>query len=194
MTKTRDSSAPASGRERILAAAVARFSRQSYDQTGLREIAADAGVDVAYVHRAFGSKEQLFHEALKCAVQMDKIFDALGADQARMLAARLLDEDDADAEVRPMDILIRSLTSPKAAAVLRTAVMEEFVTPLSAHLDTNATQRAALAAALLMGVGILRDVLELPALSEGPGGALERSVAETLALVLGQTNSEIQSR
>jgi hypothetical protein len=62
---------------------------------------------------------------------------------------------------------------------------------LGAHLDTNATQRAALAAALLMGLGILRDVLELPALSEGPGGALERSVADTLAMVLGQTNPKI---
>lgn len=191
MTKTRDSSAPASGRERILDAAAARFSRQSYDQTGLREIAADAGVDVAYVHRCFGSKEQLFHEALKCAVQMEKIFDAVGADPARILAAHLLEEDEPDAKVRPMDILIRSLTSPKAAAVLRTAVMEDFVTPLGAHLDEDATQRAALAAALLMGIGILRDVLELPALSEGPGGALERSVAETLAVVLGQANPKI---
>lgn len=191
MTKTRDSSAPASGRERILDAAAARFSRQSYDQTGLREIATDAGVDVAYVHRCFGSKEQLFHEALKCAVQMEKIFDAVGADPARILAAHLLEEDEPDAKVRPMDILIRSLTSPKAAAVLRTAVMEDFVTPLGAHLDKDATQRAALAAALLMGIGILRDVLELPALSEGPGGALERSVAETLAVVLGRASPKI---
>ncbi len=191
MTKTRDSSAPASGRERILEAAVGRFSRQSYDQTGLREIAADADVDVAYVHRCFGSKEQLFHAALKRAVQTEKVINDLGADPAGMLAAHVLSDSKADAEVRPMDILIRSLTSPKAAAVLRTVVIEDFVTPLGAQLDTNAAQRAALAAALLMGLGILRDVLELPALTEGPGGALERSLADTLAVVLGRTKPEI---
>ncbi len=193
MTKPRDSSAPAPGRERILAAAVARFSRQSYDETGLREIAADAGVDVAYVHRAFGSKEQLFHAAVKRVMQTEKFLDDLGTDPARMLAAHVVSKSktDANCEAGPMGILIHSLTSPKAAAVLRAVVIEDFVAPLGTQLDANATQRAALAAALLMGFGILRDVLELPDLTEGPGGALERGLADALAVVLGQSEPKI---
>jgi AcrR family transcriptional regulator len=43
-------------RDRILNAAMERFSRTSYEQTGLRDIAADVGVDVAYVHRCFARK------------------------------------------------------------------------------------------------------------------------------------------
>lgn len=39
-------------RERILKAAILRFSAHSYDNTGLRDIAADVGVDMAYVHRS----------------------------------------------------------------------------------------------------------------------------------------------
>lgn len=55
----------AATRRRIIDAAAARFARQSFEETGLREIAADAGVDVAYVHRSFGSKERLFEETLR---------------------------------------------------------------------------------------------------------------------------------
>lgn len=43
-------------RDRILNAAILRFARSSYESVGLRDIAADAGVDVAYVHRLFWFK------------------------------------------------------------------------------------------------------------------------------------------
>lgn len=53
---TRASDIPA--KERILKAAIRRFARHSYEDTGLRDIANDADVDVAYVHRSFGSKDE----------------------------------------------------------------------------------------------------------------------------------------
>jgi len=65
-------------RERILEAAIRQFSRRSYEQTGLRDIATDVGVDVAYVHRCFGSKENLFAEALRAAIGADHIFSSSG--------------------------------------------------------------------------------------------------------------------
>ena len=55
----------AATREKLLASARQRFLRESYDNVGLRDIAADAGVDVALVGRYFGSKEQLFTEVLR---------------------------------------------------------------------------------------------------------------------------------
>ena len=48
----------------ILQAARTQFARHSYEQVGLREIAAGAGVNVALVIRYFGSKERLFTEAV----------------------------------------------------------------------------------------------------------------------------------
>ena len=56
-------------RERILKAALLRFSTHSYEETGLRDIASDVGVDMAYVHRSFGSKEKLFREAVKAMLR-----------------------------------------------------------------------------------------------------------------------------
>src|SRR3546814_12999364 len=65
MTKTtvrkRDAAAT---RAAILAAARERFLRESYDSVGLREIAGDAGVDVALISRYFGGKEGLFREVV----------------------------------------------------------------------------------------------------------------------------------
>ena len=49
----------AATQERLLACARRRFLQESYDNVGLREIAGDAGVDVALIARYFGSKEEL---------------------------------------------------------------------------------------------------------------------------------------
>ncbi|MGD9741085.1 MAG: TetR/AcrR family transcriptional regulator [Dongiaceae bacterium] len=58
-------------RRRIPKAAIGRFSRHSYEETGLRDIAAGAEVDVAFVHRSFGSKERLLTEAVRAAFQIE---------------------------------------------------------------------------------------------------------------------------
>ena len=64
-------------RERILEAAIEHFSRRSYEETGLREIASAAQVDVAYVHRCFGSKKRLFADAVSAAVRPKELLEEL---------------------------------------------------------------------------------------------------------------------
>ena len=64
-------------RERILEAAIEHFSRRSYEETGLREIASAARVDVAYVHRCFGSKKRLFADAVSAAVKPKELLEEL---------------------------------------------------------------------------------------------------------------------
>src|ERR1700688_2819705 len=58
-------------RAAILEAAKAQFARSGYDLTSLRDIAADAGADVALIKRYFGGKESLFTEALKASFRPD---------------------------------------------------------------------------------------------------------------------------
>ena len=58
-------------RERILAAAMAAFSRSGYAETGVREIAAEAGVDPALIRRYFGSKAGLLEAALIANLQKE---------------------------------------------------------------------------------------------------------------------------
>jgi AcrR family transcriptional regulator len=149
-------------RQRILEAAVARFARFSYEEVKLREIARDVGVDVAYVHRSFGSKEQLFAEVFKAAgVTTPPIERALAAqpqDQARVLAENVFHDNSFSLMVR---IFACSLSSPQAREVLRTVGLMEYLEPLAAKLPKPALQRAALIAACTIGIRVMRDVLGL---------------------------------
>ncbi|TXH17031.1 MAG: TetR/AcrR family transcriptional regulator, partial [Gammaproteobacteria bacterium] len=82
-------------RDRILNAAILRFARSSYESVGLRDIAADAGVDVAYVHRCFGSKERLFAESLEATMEPAKLFAGPPGDIADFLAKQIFARDGA---------------------------------------------------------------------------------------------------
>jgi len=54
----------AATRQALLQAARGRFVRLGYERTTLRDVAADAGVNLALIKRYFGSKEGLFKAAL----------------------------------------------------------------------------------------------------------------------------------
>ncbi len=148
-------------RQRILEAAIKRFSRHSYEETGLRDIAVDVGIDVALVHRSFGSKEQLFAEAVKAAFQIEDVF-AAGSDKLPGALARRVLEPSLDRvlkSINPLDIIVRSLSSPQAIPILRESIFKDFIIPLSAKLTGPALERAAVVAACLMGISLFRSVL-----------------------------------
>lgn len=178
---TRPHASPA--RDRILEAAVQRFARQSYEETGLRDIAADARVDVAYVHRSFGSKEQLFAEAVRASTGLDRLLADEKQDMSGHLAGQAFRADDqaATTETGPLDIIIHSLSSPAASRVVRERIAGDFVEPLGARLDDPSLLRAAVIGALLAGIGIFRNVLEIEPLREAAGGDLETLLATTIA-------------
>ncbi|ABD90188.1 TetR/AcrR family transcriptional regulator [Rhodopseudomonas palustris] len=162
-------------RDRILEAAIARFSRHSYEATGLRDIAADVGVDVAYVHRCFGSKERLFAAAVQAAIKPERFLAGPGDDLAATLSQQALANQASQGpdQTGPLDIVIHSLSSPEASRVLRAVMLKDFIEPIAGRLGSPAASRAALIAALLAGVGILRSVLGVAALQEAEGGELQ---------------------
>ena len=92
MAKRRVSASPrrrrdaAATREAILEAATRRFATQGYGSAGVREIAADAGVTAALVNRYFGSKEGLFAEAIRRALDMGHLLQGQREDLADHLA------------------------------------------------------------------------------------------------------------
>lgn len=163
-------------RERILDAAIFRFSRQSYETTGLRDIAADAEVDVAYVHRCFGSKKQLFAEAVQAVIRPEGILDTAGGDVANRLAAQIFVHDDARhrSEISSFDIVNHSLSSVEARDVLRDFITKEILPLIAANLPTsNPTRNACFVVAYLTGMGILRNVIDVEPLRDEPGGWLD---------------------
>jgi AcrR family transcriptional regulator len=169
-------------RDRILDAAIRRFSRQSYEATGLRDIAADVGIDVAYVHRSFGSKERLFAAAVEASIQPERFLAGNPRDLAATLARQVLARDivQGSDEIGPLDIVIHSLSSPEASRVLREVIVNDFINPLAGKLDCQTASPAALIAALLVGVGILRSVLGVAPLLDAEQSVLERMMTDAI--------------
>ncbi|MDZ3832287.1 MAG: TetR family transcriptional regulator [Sphingopyxis sp.] len=155
----------AATRAAILAAARQRFLRESYDSVGLREIAALAGVDVALISRYFGGKEGLFREVLGHDDKRPDLFhEPQSVDELPDFMARLIMEDEDEDRHQRMEmfvILLRSASSPKAGVIIRDMVREEVLEPLAATIGGDHPEmRAHMLLAILMGVGVLRTVME----------------------------------
>ena len=111
----------ATGKERILASAMLLFARMPYSDTSLRDIAAAAGVDVAYVHRAFGSKAEIFRQALLALAPLDDIAaeDPDGATMINRICDLAFLRDPRKVEdVRPLHLLTQSSLCSEARAII----------------------------------------------------------------------------
>lgn len=151
----------AATRDAILRAAHERFLGDSYETVGLRDIARDAGVDVALVGRYFGGKEELFRQVLRGGEPSK--FDQLPA--AASLAEFLADlatrpaGDDREG-VERLILILRSASSPTAAGIVRDAFSEDVLGPISGLLDgRDAELRASLSLAVLVGTTILNTIM-----------------------------------
>lgn len=157
----------ARSREKILQAAKFAFTRASYDAVGVREITSMAGVDPSMVSRLFGSKEALFEAVAKQAFGLGPSFvgtiDSLGEQIARHLIGPIRKE-----ETETFDefaFLLRSVGSPLAAPILSAALHDDFIEPLAKRIaGRDASARAAMITACVMGFAVLRAGLGSPAI------------------------------
>lgn len=154
----------ATTREALLAAAHRRFLSDSYDNVGLREIAADAGVDVALVGRYFGGKEDLFREVLRGS-QDGRLQVDVDKEELPDFLVSLLARGDGEEEPEQRDrliIMLRSASSATASKIVRDAFRTNVFEPLGEVIGgRDAAGKAALAMALLIGSSFLRTVLAL---------------------------------
>src|SRR5258708_16848352 len=85
-------------RAAILEAAKAAFARLGYDRAALRDIAAEAGADVALIKRYFGGKEALFLDALRASFRPDRLRQLNRAPFPREIATMMADTAHANEE------------------------------------------------------------------------------------------------
>jgi AcrR family transcriptional regulator len=169
-------------KQRILAAAITRFARASYEEVKLRDIAADVDLDVALVHRSFGSKDQLFAAVITAAAPSELI----SADRETLCMA-FARRNMAPRQNECLQIFIRSLTSPLARDALRAHCLRDFIEPLAAKLGGPAApQRAALFVASAIGVAILRDILAIEPLCDPAERDGQPLIEGLLAACLGE--------
>ena len=136
----------------ILEAARDRFAHDGYDQIGIREIAALAGVDSALISRYFGSKAELFERVLETSKKSDLLEG--GADGlARRTAEHLVDEGGADKPLDDLLLLLNSAASPVAGDMVRRSINQRYNEPMAAMIGgRDPLLRARLFGSVLMGL------------------------------------------
>jgi AcrR family transcriptional regulator len=177
----------ASTRGIMLASARRRFLEESYENVGLRDIARDAGVDVALVGRYFGSKEQLFHEVLRgtCPEWLDPAIRAEGL--PAFLASMVLRTEEADdrEDLDRLLIILRSASSPQASELVRAAFREDVIEPVARLLPgPDAELRVSLAFSILTGTTVVRTFMGIEPLARGDTDALEGKLTRLLEQAL----------
>ncbi|MGW0364975.1 TetR/AcrR family transcriptional regulator [Streptomyces sp. NPDC002990] len=172
--------------ERIRLAARSEFAARGYDKTSVRGIAKAAGVDPALVHHYFGSKDDLFAAAIELSMEPALLVPAVIGEGPEGIGERLaryfLGIWENPATRAPLLAVIRSaLTHEAAAKVLRRLVLRRVLERVAADLDVpDPTFRAELAASHMVGIAILRYVVQVEPLASADPEDIIALVAPTL--------------
>ena len=157
-------------RAAILEAARAEFAAKGYDATSLRGIARVADVDPALVHHYFAGKPALFAEMLGAPINPAALFDQIFSGDRETLGWRVIETflriwDPPDRRAGLVALLRSSMTSDDAARLLREFLGREVFGRIAAATGApDAQLRGTLAASQILGVIVMRYVLEVPAL------------------------------
>ncbi|WP_164879941.1 TetR/AcrR family transcriptional regulator [Paenirhodobacter ferrireducens] len=174
-------------RQRILDVAISRFSCQTFSEVSLRDIARDAQVDVAYVHRAFGSKVGLFRQALEAGFDFDAVFAEPVTREG--VIRRLCEQMTArnprtNGEAGPIDLVLRSCTNAETRDILRELSIARFHEPMIAKFGGEMTMRVMLAISLLFGTVTQRNALGIEPLASTPDEELRAAVYDAMMRLL----------
>lgn len=159
----------AATREAILQSAIRHFADAGYDGAGVRQIAKDAGVTAMLVNRYFGSKEQLFAEAVETAfappVFVVDQSDTLAGDAAAALVSRTGPSGEPPESFL---IMLLSVSNPVAVRIVRDAIERHVGQRLVRQIDRpDRALRTELVLSVISGVLLMRSVVGTRALTEG---------------------------
>lgn len=152
-------------RAEMLAAARRRFLMESYENVGLRDIARDVGVDVALVSRYFGSKEDLFREVLSHGSEekfkTDVAPDALADYFTGLFEEEETSQDQDQVHIERLIMILRSASSPQAAAIGHDMIHRDVLDPIAAILGggEDAENRAGMAVLVLLGGLVTKSIM-----------------------------------
>jgi len=173
-------------RARIIAAAVDEFGERGYDGSTIRSIAARAGVDSALVHHYFGTKADLFAEAVGMPLRPDADVPAILAgprDEVGERLVRYLLEAFEDPDVRRRGVMLMrtAVASKLTTPLLAGFISRELIGRIARALDVpDAELRASLVASQIAGLLLTRYVLRFSALAEASIDELVERIGPTV--------------
>jgi len=204
-------------REAIAEAARAQFAAHGYQGATIRAIAAAARVDPALVHHYYGTKEKLFAAAMRLPVIPSEVLaaalaggpvPALGEAGAEgtglgehMVRTALTLWESGELGETFAGLLRSAVTSEPAAVMLREFVAESILGTIARVIGlperygpAEAEYRVSMVATQMLGLGLVRLVLALPAvagasvdeLAATAGPSIERYLTGDVAIPAGR--------
>ncbi|MBH0780326.1 TetR/AcrR family transcriptional regulator [Nocardia bovistercoris] len=173
-------------REAILEAARARFARNGFDQTSIRAIAGDAGVDPALVHHYFGTKRQLFAAMAQLPIDPEKPLSTILEAPIEQLGATILREvvEVWDSPAGPgLVAVLRSMLAGGDMSMARMFILEVVLERVRLRIATpedDARARIGLVASQMMGILVARKLVGVEPIASMPGPELVAAVGPTL--------------
>lgn len=173
-------------RQEILEAARRLFAAGGYDQTTIREVAEQAGVDSALVMHYFTSKEGLFRAAIDWPFDMDRAARQILEGDPRHMGERLVRfvcgvwEDETTRH--PVTVILRNAVQREDAGRLAGEFMQrEVLARLAAHThDPDAPLRGSFIQSTIVGLVLMRYVIKMEPLASVPVESVVRVVGSTI--------------
>lgn len=168
-------------RRTILDAARRAFAARGYEQTTIRAVAGQAGIDASMVMRYFGSKAGLFAAAATIDLDPPDLASASPRRRGEVLVRHFVARWERDPTEDMLVFLLRTaVTDNSVAAQLQMTFDRMVVGPLVALEYPEAERRAALIGSQLLGLGLCRYILRLEPLASLSSDDVVAGVAPTI--------------
>jgi AcrR family transcriptional regulator len=149
-------------RRAILEAARATFAARGYEQTTIRAVASQAGIDPSMVMRYFGSKAGLFTAASTMDLDALDLRPVPARRRGEFLVRHFVDRWEASPTDETLVFLMRTaVTNEAVAAQMQSTFNQLIVEPVVALGDEAAPERSALIGSQMLGLVLCRYVLRL---------------------------------
>ncbi|WP_339107521.1 TetR family transcriptional regulator [Thioclava sp. GXIMD4216] len=166
------------------------FSARSFDACNLRDIAADVGIDVAYLHRSYGGKLKLFQAVIDRAIDMCFEDARRCPSFTRFIIERIRNGDLRGLNYGPLPIISHSLACQSVQAEIQSAIKRLFIDPLIAEHGEKFRVEILMVAMLFMGMKIASPVVPAVLLTTKEEELLDEMAVGILVALLGDTPSQ----
>lgn len=182
-------------RRTILEAARQAFAARGYEQTTIRAVAAQAGIDASMVMRYFGSKAGLFAAASATDLQVPDLRPVPPADRGEFIVRQFVERWERNPGDDTLVFLLRTAVTNDAVAEQLQATFNELVThPIAALGQDHAERRGALIGTQLLGLALCRYVLHLEPIASTDTEDVIAGVAPAVQLHLDAPPDRFDSR
>lgn len=177
-------------REAILTAARVCFAERGFDATSLRRIAETAGVDQSLVHHFYGTKENLFLQALELPGKIEEAITAaaqggLDGIGERVVRAHLSVWDDVSSRPALMTMVRSAAIHRAAAARLRETATGILARALGGVITgEDAMLRTSMVATQLVGLAMMRYVAHLEPLASADTDTVARHYGRAVQAIV----------